>query len=218
MLAGSVLLALSVLGGLIGVGVVVNALDIRDLDRDVVIEGARTRPVPGTLEFSVAERLDPSADDTMAVGVGVSIDRGPDSGARREAPRVPRCSVAQADGSETPLLGVPFDAELLHGDPDFEVVGSVRLAPGDYAATCEWPGEPSSAPDATFTVGRTLDADDGGGFVGPVLGLLAVVVVGGLLFVLGLILLIVGLVQRGRSRRPPSAPQLPSWPSPPGAG
>ncbi|UDY37751.1 hypothetical protein [Dermatobacter hominis] len=211
-ITGSVLLALSVIGGIVGLALAGDSFDLEGLERDVVIDGNAVQSIPGSISFSVDERLDGSEDDTMAVGVAVD-DR---------AVGTPDCTVEGADGTPVPLLADPFDATLLNGDPDFTVVGTARLAPGDYSATCRWPGEPSQSPMLTsFTVGRTLDSEDLNGFVGPVFGFLGTVAVCSLLFLLGLVLLIVGLVQRSRARRPPTGPYggwPPQWGPPSGYG
>ena len=100
---------------------------------------------------------------------------------------------------------------------DYTVVSTVRLAPGEYRASCAVDGEPSASSGTSFTVGRVFGVADVGEMFGPLLGLLALWGVAGLVFIVGMVLLIVGLVQRSRSKRPPPMiGQYPPGPYQPG--
>lgn len=196
-----VLLLLSFVGGVVGTAVFGARADFGDLQRDVSIDGAPDRLVPGRIPFEVLDRLDASSGGEMTVAIAASA-----------ASSELDCSFEDADGNDAGWSDSVFDEELLNTRySDYQVLGTARLGPGSYEAVCEVAGEPSSASGASFTVGRTFGVQDATDVLGPVLGILAVVVVAGLMFVVGLILLIVGLVQRSRARKAP-----PAGPSPPG--
>ena len=212
-IAGSVLLAVSVLGAVVGVSLALGRLDVSQFERDVVHRGPRTAPVPGTVDFTVDEPLPGtgSGGSSMTVGIAVTDATRPE----------PACTLTTAAGEVVRLSGQPYDADLFN-DPDgrYSVIASARVTPGDYVASCAWPGEPSQAPaGGEFTVGRTFGGDDVSGVVGPVLARLGVLGVTGLMFVVGAVLLIVGLVM-GRRHGPGTGPGLPQWapaaPAPPG--
>ena len=195
LIAGSTMMVLAVVGGFLVVSLLGSRLDLDRFTRDVVIDGDRTPSVPGTLPFSVDAPLDGSSADTMAVGIAVE-DRGIGT---------PECTLATSSGDPVALSRTSFDPALINGPDSWVVVASARLEPGDYRADCRWPGEPSSAPAlVSFTVGRTLDTSDVSALVAPMLGIVGVMAVAGLVFIVGLVLLIVGLVRRNRDRRPPS--------------
>lgn len=191
-IAGSLTMVLSVVVGLVLVGLVGSRLDLNDLQRDVVISGDESPSIPGKIAFSVDPPLDRSSGTSMAVGVAVETsDRG-----------LPDCTITDSDGKPVVLTRSPVDDSLLNRSGNYVVLSSARLAPGDYTAACAWSGEPSKAPQlTTFTVGRTLDNEDVGSMLAPILGVLAVVGVAGVAFVVGLILLIVGLVKRSKAAR-----------------
>ena len=209
-IAGSVLMVISVVGGIVVFSMLGGQRDFDQFTRDVAIEGPEVQPVPGSIDFSVDAPLDESDPETMAVGIAVD----------GYEPPVPDCTMVLRDGTPVTVIRSPFDSTLLNGSDAYEVISSARLAPGEYTAKCSWPGEPSQSPlSRSFTVGRTLDGDDVGEFIGPIFGMLGVAAVAGLMFVVGLILLIVGLVRRGRDRRGPTGPpngwQQQWYPQPP---
>lgn len=205
------LLVVSVVGGLLGTVVLGSNVSTNLLGlEDIAIEGSSDRLVPGEIPFSVLEPLDGDDDVEMNVGVAVGASTGPE----------PTCSIQGADGDEVPLDSARSDDLLLDETgryEDFDVLGRARLGPGDYTATCSTRGEPSASSGASFTVGRVLTTDDVLGFIGPVFGIMAVLAIAGLLFLIGLVLLIVGLVQRSKARRSPLGPgPYPQGPYPPG--
>jgi hypothetical protein len=209
-IAGSLLLGLSILGGVIGSALTLGRVDFTAFNRDVVIQGPRSVLVPGRIAFSVDEPL-PDTEADMTVGVATTSSAFPQ----------PACTLSTASGDAVPLSTSSFDSTLVNDvDARYTVIASARLSPGDYVAECRSPGEPSQATGAgEFTVGRTLGSEEVGAFVGPFLGFFGVLGVSGMLFVLGLILLIVGLVMRSRSGRPPTQPYggQTAWGVPPGA-
>ena len=193
-------MAVSVLVGVVGTALTVGRIDFSEFDRDIVFKGDPVAQVPGEVSFSVDDPLDMSTDGSMTVGVAI----------RSSSPSAPKptCSVATAAGGDVPLSSNLFDTELYRDDGvDFTVVGSARLRPSDYVASCSYPGEPSAAPGGTtFTAGRTFGSDEFDDTFGPILGFFGVLGLGGFMFVLGVVLLIVGLVMRSRSNRPPTVP------------
>ena len=197
-IAGSVLLAVSVVGGIIGFAVTLGRLNLADFDRDVVIDGQEVVAIPGRIAFTVAEPLDDSTDPDMSVGVATTTGTFP----------TPTCTLVTVGGESIQLTTAMFDTTLYRDSTDqYEVIGFARLTPGEYEARCTVAGEPSqSGPASSFTVGRTFGTEEFDDAVGPVLGFFGVLGVSGLLFVIGTILLIVGLVQRSRSGRPPTTP------------
>ncbi len=197
-IAGSVLLAVSVVGGIIGFAVTLGRLNLADFDRDVIINGQEVVAIPGRIAFTVAEPLDDSTDPDMSVGVATTTGTFP----------TPTCTLVTVGGESIQLTTAMFDTTLYRDSTDqYEVIGFARLTPGEYEARCTVAGEPSqSGPASSFTVGRTFGTEEFDDAVGPVLGFFGVLGVSGLLFVIGTILLIVGLVQRSRSGRPPTTP------------
>ncbi len=202
-----VLLLLSFVGGVVGTAVFGARADFGDLQRDVSIDGATDRLVPGRIPFEVLDRLDASSGGEMTVAIAVSA-----------ASSQLECSFEDADGDDAGWSDSVFDEELLNTRySDYQVLGTTRLEPGSYEAVCEVAGEPSASSGASFTVGRTFGVQDATDVLGPLLGILAVVVIAGLMFVVGLILLIVGLVQRSRARKAPPTGPSPPGPYPPGS-
>jgi hypothetical protein len=194
-IAGVVLIVLSVIGGIAAFSYLVSSFGFYD-DEDVAIDGPTDRLVPGTIEFSVLEPLDAGEDGDMTVGIALSAVPTPE----------PTCTISDDAGDEVAMSQPRPDDELYDWDGlyyDYELVSTTRLAPGDYEASCELEGEPSSASGVSFTVGRVLGIDDFMGDMGPAFGSLGGMGLAALLFVLGLILLIIGLVQRSRSKQPP---------------
>ncbi len=195
MIAGVVLIVLSVIGGIAAFSFFVSSFGFYDVE-DVAIDGPTDRLVPGTIEFSVLEPLDAGEDGDMTVGIALSAVPTPE----------PTCTIRDSSGDEVATSQPRTDDQLYDWDGlyyDYELVSTTRLAPGDYEAACELEGEPSSASGVSFTVGRVLGIDDFMGDMGPAFGSLGGMGLAALLFVLGLILLIVGLVQRSRSKQPP---------------
>lgn len=244
-ITGSILLAVSILGGMAAFTVLASRIDVAGLRRDVVAEGDPTAKVPGELRFRVDRGLSGTDRDTMTVAVAVD-----------ERTVLPRCSMATTSGAPVDLVAPTYGSTSLSGRSSFTPVVVAELGPGDYAASCSFPGEPSAAPPTTrFTVGRTFGDGDVQHLMGPLLGFLSVAGVAAIMFVLGTILLIVGLVRRSRDRRdgggpespspasvtvtwhrsgvadpspqppapqphapqPPARPEMPEWPTPPGS-
>lgn len=205
MVAGAVLIAVSIVGGGIAFGLLAGRIDLAELERDVVVDGDATPTIPGEVRFDVDRPLSGGGDETMTVGIAVGDGAG----------ATPHCTVSAADGGDVAQMQTPLGSSLLHGDTSFTVLSEVELRPGTYVATCRWTGEPSaSRPTTRFTVGRTLGNGDVRTFLGPVIGMLAVIGVAGVMFVVGVILLIVGLVRQSRGRPSPTGRTI-EWPSPP---
>lgn len=205
MVAGAVLIAVSIVGGGIAFGLLAGRIDLAELERDVVVDGDATPTIPGEVRFDVDRPLSGGGDEAMTVGIAVGDGAG----------ATPRCTVSAADGGEVAQMQTPLGSSLLHGDTSFTVLSEVELRPGAYVAACRWTGEPStSRPTTRFTVGRTLGNGDLSTFLGPVIGMLAVIGVAGVMFVVGVILLIVGLVRQSRGRPRPAGRSI-EWPSPP---
>ena len=213
-IAGISLLCVSVAGGTLGFTILGGnlATSINDFS-DVAVDGSSDRLIPGEISFEVLEPLD-GDDPEMSVGIAVDSDRA----------EPPSCELADADGDEIVTTVPRSGDELLDRTGQlsgFDVVALARLGPGSYTASCGADGaEPSAS--GSFAVGRVITIDDVSGMVGTVFGLLGVVAVAGLLFLVGLVLLIVGLVQRSRSNRTPGPPEggqpwAPHGAAPPGA-
>ena len=104
-ITGSVLIAVSILGGIVGLALVGSRFDLDGFRRDVVVMGDPYPTVPGTIEFSVDDPLDSSDDGVMAVGIAIedrSVDR-------------PECTLADASGGPIAMTGAPYDPTLLSG-------------------------------------------------------------------------------------------------------
>jgi hypothetical protein len=196
-IAGAVLLTVSILGGILGSFLTIGQFDGSELN-DVAIDGATNPAVPGKLSFRVLEPLhsDGPVDD-VRVGVAVDYSTLP----------VPECTMQDSDGGAITLSAPSAEEQLLSDNSgDMKILGSTLLQPGSYEAICTTAGEPSAS-DATFTVGRVFGFSDLRGAFSPVLWFLAIGLVAALMFVLGLILLIVGLVRRSKAKRaaPPAS-------------
>ena len=190
------MIAVAVLGGMIGSGILGSDVGFGDLEREVAIDGASDRVVPGEIEFSVLEPLD-DATPEMTVGLALSSDETP----------APTCTIEDSGGDAVPVSAASLNEALLDLEGrygEYTVVSTARLEPGEYRASCEVAGEPSASSGVSFTVGRVFGVADVGEMFGPLLGLLALWGVAGLVFIVGMVLLIVGLVQRSKSKRPPS--------------
>ena len=192
-LSGAILMGLSVLLGLVGTKLTLGQFSTAQLTREVVINGSPSPKVPGKLSFEVSEPLqETSAQDAeMHVGIAVAYEQLP----------APVCTMTDESGAEVPLSS-SGSGEALLGDSSgkFTVMGSAMLAPGQYEAICTLDEEPSSS-SASFTVGRVFGMDDLSGTFAPFLWFLAVGLVCGLMFLVGLILMIVGLVKRSKAKR-----------------
>ncbi len=209
-IAGSVMMVLSVIGGIVGSVVVGSGLDFRDLERDVSVRGPEERLVPSEISFRVpmSDGNDPDAE----ISVGIAVDR-PESN--------PDCRIEDDTGQAVESVRPRSDDELLIDRPEFELILVARVAPGEYVAVCEAPGSEleggATGFDVNFAVGRVFGFDDVESFIGPVFGIFAVIGVASVVFLVGLVLLVIGLVQSSRSRRPPSVPYG-GYPGPGGYG
>ena len=203
------MVAVAVIGGGLLVSILGRQVDLNDLNRDVVIDGSADRLVPGTIEFQVLEPLEGSSGTgEMTVGVAIPAEASPE----------PECTITEAGSSKVLSSAARSDDILLsEGNSSTDtVLVAARLEPGDYTADCTMAGEPSAASGVSFTVGRVLRPQEVFEDLGAVFGALAVVVVAGLLFLVGVALTITGFVLRSRSRRPPAQPPYPGFPYPQG--
>ena len=191
---GIVLIVVSVLGGTIGTGMLGSGLGFSQFERDVAFDGPGDRLVPGTISFSVLEPLDES-NAAMTVGVALSDDTGTE----------PTCSLAHSAGDPVDLQVAAYDEQLLDMNgrySGYDVVSIARLEPGEYELTCESATEPSASSGLSFTVGRVIGVEDVTSMLGPLAWMLVVWSVAGLAFLIGVVLLIVGLVRRSKANRP----------------
>ncbi len=205
---GSVLMALAVFGGALVLSIVGRGIDLNDFTRDVVIDGSQDRLVPGEIEFEVLEPLgDSSSSGEMNVGVAIPTGATPE----------PECTITSTDSST--VLSSPArtdDVLAASGNANTDTVIAVaHLEPGTYTAECMMPGEPSVASGVSFTVGRVLRPQEFLDEFGSIVGAMAVIGIAGLVFVVGLVLLIVGFVVRSKARRAPLQPPYPGFPYPP---
>lgn len=205
-LSGAILVSVSVLGGILGTALTLGRLDENSLSRDVVINGAATPAVPGKLNFEVSKALsaDSSESDDLPVGIAVDYATLP----------IPTCTLADNEGNDIALSRPGAEEQLLRDSGgDLTIVGSAVLPPGSYEARCAQDGD--STGDATFTVGRVFGFTDIRGVLAPVLWFLAVGLIAGVMFLVGAILAIIGLVRRSRTRKlAASAPFGPGGGSP----
>ena len=206
-IAGSVLIALSVVLGAIGTAVVSRQIDPAEFQRDVVVDGPDSTLIPGSLSFRVAEPLRSDGDAAMTVGVAVSGTATPE----------PDCSLNRDGGEPVKLTAAASGSELLRQTTQsYQVIREARLDPGRYELRCESSGTGSSGRGGNVTVGRVFGADDAMGLVGPVVIFLVVGGLAAVLFLVGVVLLIVGLVRSSRARRgPPGLPMPPPGSGPP---
>jgi len=186
-------MGLSVLFGLVGTKLTLGQFSTAQLTREVVINGSSNPKVPGKLSFEVAEPLQESSPQEAEMHVGIAV-------AYEQLP-APVCTMTTESGAKVPLKS-SGSGEALLGDNSgkFTVMGSAVLAPGQYEAICTLDEEPSSS-SASFTVGRVFGMDDLSGTFAPFLWFLAVGLICGLMFLVGLILTIVGLVKRSKARK-----------------
>lgn len=185
--AGSVLLLLVLLGGVLGSSLAIRTIDPVRFQRDVVVDGAASRPVPGNLTFKVVPSIRSSRDDVMTVGVyttGTGV--------------LPVCTVTTGDGA-TVDLRQPQGGEVFVRDPGggAEIVATARLGSGTYTVACE----PGGRTDRRFAVGRVFSVDDVRELGGPLLWFFALILLVGAGFLTGTVLLVLGLVRRSRYRR-----------------
>jgi hypothetical protein len=198
-------MALAALGVTIAVVILGGQVDLDAFSRDVAITGSAESEVPGRVGFRVIESLS-SEHEAMTVGVAVS-------GGRTDVD----CEIVSVEGEPVPVRRGGSGDTIVSPDVDtgWDVVVVARdLPPGEYSAACTAGGEPSGTSGDRFTVGRVVTVSEVFDFAGPAFGVLAAVVLGGLLGVLGLVLLVVGLVTGNRARRQQSQP--PQWGPPPG--
>ena len=200
-ITGAILVSVSVIGGIFGSVLTVGQFDGAEFN-DVVIDGATNPAVPGKLSFRVAEPLQQNGPvEDVRVGVAVDYASLP----------VPDCTMQDTEGEAITLSAPAAEEQLLNDDTgNLKVLGSAPLQPGDYEAICTVAGEPSGS-EATFTVGRVFGFSDLRGVFAPILWFLAVGAIATVIFIVGLILLIVGLVRRSKGRKQPP-PQFPGGP------
>ena len=195
MIWGSCLIGLSIIVGTIGASLALSRLDLNDIQRDVVISGSEVATVPDIIRFQVTEPLSADADDEMWVGVAIDAD----------ATSVPDCDIF--DGSGVSLSQPPGTTTALNNPDtgDWRVMVRAELGPGLYQATCE-AGASAESAGTRFTVGRTNDhwLDN----LAPVFALLGVGAVAGGMFIVGVVLLVVGLIAATRSKRQPVGPPM----------
>ncbi len=207
------MILLSILGGILGSALLGSNVGFADFDREVAIDGATDRVVPGRIEFSVLEPLESSVAPEMTVGLAVSSTEGTE----------PTCTIEQVGGDAVALSPATLNEALLDMQSrygDYTVISTAQLAPGDYEARCDVDGEPSASSGTSFTVGRVFGMQDFSRLFGSIAGLFALWAVAALVFIIGTVLLIVGLVQRSRSKRPSQGlgPQGPGpYPNGPGS-
>lgn len=197
-IAGAVLLVVSVVLGIASLAYFSSNAGLFD-QTDVAIDGPSDRLVPGTIEFSVLEPLDAADESDMTVGIALSAVPTP----------VPTCSITDSAGDAVPLSAAGSQDELYDWEGlyyDYDLVSVARLSPGDYSASCGEEGDRGSATGVSFTVGRALAMDDMFADIGPLFAGLGGMGLAALLFVIGVVLLIIGLVQRSKSKRPPMEP------------
>lgn len=197
-------MALAALGTTVAAMVFGGRVDLDPFSRDVAVVGARESEVPGRVGFRVIESLS-SGEDRMSVGVALSGDN----------PGV-ECEIRSVGGEPVALRRAGNGDTLVSPEVDtgWDVVVVARgLPPGEYSAACTAAGEPSAASGERFTVGRVVTMSEVFDFAGPAFGVLAGVVLGGLVGLVGLVLLVVGLVVGNRARRQQAQP--PPWGGPP---
>lgn len=206
-------MASAVVGIVLVVAVFGSRIDLDQFSRDVAVTGNYESAVPGQIGFKVIESLS-SDDDTMTVGVALS---SPSTALD--------CEILDVRGEPLPVRRGSSNDTMLASDVGAAwtvAVVAEDLEPGEYSAACDVAGEPSSVPDARFTVGRLLTDDDVLGMVVPLLAMGAAIVLGGIVGLVGLILLIVGLVRRNKAKKspspttgfPPGGQPSPGWPPP----
>ena len=200
MIAGSILVALSVVVGVAGTALTVGRFDTGQFQRDVVVEGPDSALLPGELRFTVAEPLDRDREASMTVGVAISPPSADD----------PDCTLRSDADDEVQLEAVVAGTEFLRQGPEeVRVLRQADLGPGTYTLECTTAGEPGAGRGGSVRVGRVFGTDDALGLLGPALGFLAAVAVSVVAFLVGVVLLVVGLI-RGRRSAAPVPP--PSWP------
>lgn len=234
-IAGSVLLAVAMVVGIVGFVLTVGRIDVTEFQRDIVAEDGTDTEIPGAIEFRVFEPLGENDDGTGAADLRVGI--GVSSGVELDAD----CTLFDESDERIPLLTPKQNDAFWRDNPEkFSVVGSAKLAPGAYTAECTdgsategsttegsttegsdgagRSGGSETPADARFTVGRVAGPEDYATVFTPALWFVFVAAICGLTFLIGLALLVFGLSKRASARRagPQSATvQFPQ--SPPGA-
>jgi hypothetical protein len=211
-IAGAVLIGLSIVVGVAGTALTVGRFDLAQFERDVVVSGPDSALLPGELEFRVTESLDRDRDASMTVGVAVAPSAAADPDCTLRTAGAPGGSDPGPAG-DVPLRSVAAGTELLRPTAeDARVVSQAELAPGDYVLSCRPAGEPGAGAGGSISVGRVFGTDDALGLVGPALAFLAAGAVSVVAFLVGVGLLIAGLVRGRRS----AAVGGPGPPGPPG--
>lgn len=206
MIVGIAMMVVAVLGTIVAIALLGGSLDLDGLDREVVVTGSSEAIVPGEVDFKVIEDID---DPGATMNVGVVVD--PLTGAVQNATR---CRVTDAGEDEVELrTGVASDnyTSAREGAQDRPLVVAEDLRAGEYRARCEFSGEPVDMAgvegrQVTFEVARVLTVDEVFAFARPAFGIVASVVVGGFVGLVGLILMIVGLVVGNRRNRSDAVP------------
>ncbi len=194
-IAGSVLLIISILGFTIAMAVLAPKVDVADFERTIDTSGSPSSSIPGTVDFRI---LEPLSGESVSVDVGIAFESDVSTGSES-------CVMHTASGEEIPLgRGGSFETFL---DPDFDseppALVARSLSAGSYSVSCD----SSSTTSGTFFVARSVSADELIDLAKPLLGVVAATLISGVMFLLGLILFIVGLVKRNRSKRsPPPSP------------
>lgn len=204
--SGIVIMAVAVVGVVVVTALLGGSLDLDGFERDVVPVGPSEVSVPGQLGFRVIEDMD-DPRITMTVGVVLS----PDTSTVRNAAT---CVITDPSGEEATVRpgseSDTFSSSDISGGVSPFIVAE-DLPPGEYTARCELEGEPSDLAggkdtEVTLGVARVVTAGEVFEFAKPAFGILAAVVVGGFIGLVGLILLIVGLVIGNRARKAPPGP------------
>jgi len=178
-------------------------VDPQQFERDVVAVGPDSALLPGSLDFRITEPLDRDRDPTMTVGVALSPTTAGD----------PDCELRAEDGTSVPL-SEPIEGTQFIRPPadDVRMIGQAVLEPGTFTLDCTIVGEPGAGRGGSVRVGRVIGIEDTFGLLGPALVFLAAVVIAGILFLLGVVLLVVGLVRSRRQVVAPGPPPGGGWP------
>ncbi len=198
------MMAVAVLATIVVIALLGGSVDLDGIDRDVVVTGASEADVPGEVGFKVIEDI---GDPDATMNVGVVVD--PLTGAVHNATR---CRITDSEGDPVDLregMGSDTYTSEREGESDRPLVVAERLRPGEYRAVCGFSDDPVGGDgepgvertEVTFGVARVLTTDEVFALAKPVFGIVAAVVVGGFVGLVGLILMIVGLVIGNRSGR-----------------
>lgn len=142
--------------------------------------------------------------------VGIAIDS-------KQLPQ-PDCKLETSDGESIQLAIPTADAMLLRADyEDQHVIGVADLDPGSYVASCTH-DEGAATEDARFTVGHVFDSSNLSEF-SPLFWLIGLIVLAGVMFLVGIVMLSVGLIRRSRARKAtPWTPGPGPYPGPSAGG